>query len=182
MTLLPQLASADDATLVASCCRGDELAARELVHRHADPLRRYLHAAGAASDEVDDLVQESFFRAFRALERWRGGDSLRGWLLTIGTNLLRDEWRKKKHHRHVPLGDRELPDRSDPHAEFVAQEAEERLRRCVAALPPLQREVFLRRVQFGTGYEEIAGQLGTTPGAARVHYHNAVKRLKEHLK
>ena len=46
-------------------------------------------------------------------------------------------------------------------------------------LPRLQREVFLLRVQEGTSYQDIAAALGTTPGAARVHYHHAVKRLKE---
>ena len=49
-------------------------------------------------------------------------------------------------------------------------------------LPRLQREVFLRRAQQGGDYEEIAAALGTTPGAARVHYHHAVKRLKELLR
>jgi RNA polymerase sigma-70 factor (ECF subfamily) len=49
----------------------------------------------------------------------------------------------------------------------------------IAALPRLQREVFLLRAQEGSDYEEIALVLGTTPGAARVHYHHAVKRLKE---
>jgi RNA polymerase sigma-70 factor (ECF subfamily) len=42
--------------------------------------------------------------------------------------------------------------------------------------------VFLLRTQEGSEYEEIAMELGTTPGAARVHYHHAVKRLKELLR
>jgi len=49
-------------------------------------------------------------------------------------------------------------------------------------LPRLQREVFLIRAQQGLEYEEIAAALATTPGAARVHYHHAVKRLKEIVK
>ena len=53
------------------------------------------------------------------------------------------------------------------------------MREGLARLPSLQREVFLLRVQQGSAYEEIAAALGTTPGAARVHYHHAVKRLKE---
>src|SRR3989304_4324249 len=48
----------------------------------------------------------------------------------------------------------------------------------IARLPRLQRELFLLRAQQELGYEEIARALGTTPGAARVHYHHAVKRLK----
>ena len=53
------------------------------------------------------------------------------------------------------------------------------MRAGLAGLPRLQREVFLMRVQGESNYEEIAAALGTTPGAARVHYHHAVKRLKE---
>jgi RNA polymerase sigma-70 factor (ECF subfamily) len=79
----------------------------------------------------------------------------------------------------LSLEDRDLPDRADPHADLAAREAEERLRRGLATLPRLQREVFLLRTQQGSDYREIAAALGTTPGAARVHYHHAVKRLKE---
>jgi RNA polymerase sigma-70 factor (ECF subfamily) len=46
----------------------------------------------------------------------------------------------------------------------------------------MQREVFLLRAQQGLEYMEIAAALDTSPGAARVHYHHAVKRLKEWLK
>jgi RNA polymerase sigma-70 factor (ECF subfamily) len=79
----------------------------------------------------------------------------------------------------LSLEERDMPDRADPHADLAASETEERLRAGLARLPRLQREVFLRRVQQGSGYEEIAAALGTTPGAARVHYHHAVRRLKE---
>src|SRR5437773_1117256 len=51
----------------------------------------------------------------------------------------------------------------------------------VEQLPRMQREVFLLRAQQGFEYEEIAAALGTTPGAARVHYHHAARRLKEHM-
>jgi RNA polymerase sigma-70 factor (ECF subfamily) len=72
-----------------------------------------------------------------------------------------------------------MPDSADPHADLAAAETADRIRDGVAALPRLQREVFLLRTQQGAGYVDIAAALGTTPGAARVHYHHAVKRLKE---
>ena len=62
-----------------------------------------------------------------------------------------------------------------------AGEAESRLVVGVKELPRLQREVFLLRAQQGLEYGEIAAALNTTEGAARVHYHHAVKRLKELL-
>jgi RNA polymerase sigma-70 factor, ECF subfamily len=168
-----------DAELAAAYRRGDERAATELVRRHAGSLGRYLYASGAATSDVDDLVQETFFRAFRALDGWRGDASLRSWLFTIGGNLLRDEFRKTKGRALLSLEERDVTDLADPAADLAAAEAEERIRQELARMPRLQREVFLRRVQEGTAYQEIAAALGTTAGAARVHYHHAVKRLKE---
>lgn len=168
-----------DAALIARYRSGDELAAGELVRRHAPPLARYLHGAGAQPDELDDLVQESLFRAFRRLDGWRGEASFRSWLCTIGGNLLRDTWRRRRGRRVVPIEDEDVVDQANPHEEALAAETESRLLAGLASLPRLQREVFLLRAQQGQEYQEIAAALGTTPGAARVHYHHAVKRLKE---
>ena len=181
MTVRPTPDVPTDAALVAAYRRGDERAATELVRRHAAPVGRFLYASGAESSDVDDLVQDTFFRAFRALDGWRGEASFRSWLFTIGGNLLRDEFRKRKGRQMFSLEDRDLPDRADPSADLAAAEAEQRVRDGLATLPRLQREVFLRRAQQGGDYQEIAAALGTTPGAARVHYHHAVKRLKELL-
>ncbi|MBK9547642.1 MAG: hypothetical protein IPO52_00690 [Gemmatimonadetes bacterium] len=70
-------------------------------------------------------------------------------------------------------------DVADPAGELAADETAERIRVGISGLPRLQREVFLLRVEQGLEYPEIAAALGTTPGAARVHYHHAVRRLKE---
>ncbi len=67
----------------------------------------------------------------------------------------------------------------DPASALEATELEHRLEAGLRRLPRLQREVFLLRAQQGLDYEAIAAALDTTPGAARVHYHHAVKRLKE---
>src|SRR5436309_8616322 len=162
-----------DLALVAAYRSGDEQAATELVRRHAAAIGRFLYSSGAGPSEIDDLVQEAFFRAFRRLDGWRAEASFRSWLFTIAGNLLRDEFRKRKGRRVLSLEDRDLPDRADPHADLLANEAGERLRQGLARLPRLQREVFLLRVQEGIDYQQIASVLGTTPGAARVHYHHA---------
>jgi len=179
MSASPVLETPSDHALAAAYRAGDERAAAELVRRHAPAVGRFLYSSGAARDEIDDLVQEALFRAFRRLDGWRGEASFRSWLFVIASNVLRDEYRRRKGRQMLSLEDRDLPDRADPHEDLTATEAEERLRRGVASLPRLQREVFLLRTQQGSGYVEIAAALGTTPGAARVHYHHAVKRLKE---
>jgi RNA polymerase sigma-70 factor (ECF subfamily) len=168
-----------DADLVRAYRAGDERAATTIVTRHAGPLARFLCGAGADGGDVDDLVQETFIRAFRSLEGWRGEAAFRSWLFSIASNLLKDQFRRHRGRTLVAIEDSDLPATDDPAASLDATEAERRLIAGLATLPRLQREVFLLRAQQGMDYEEIARSLDTTPGAARVHYHHAVKRLKE---
>ena len=168
-----------DAALAAAWRAGDEGAAAEIVRRHAGAVARFLYSAGAGRSDVDDLVQEALFRGFRRLDSWRGEASLRSWLCCIAGNLLKDEYRRSKGRTVVSIEDEQVVDQANPHEEAAASESEARLRAGLQTLPRLQREVFLMRAQQGCEYGEIATALGTTPGAARVHYHHAVKRLKE---
>jgi RNA polymerase sigma-70 factor (ECF subfamily) len=174
--------SQSDAELVAAYQAGNERAATELVTRHARAVARYLYGAGAADEEVDDLAQEAFFKAFRKLDTWRGDAAFRSWLITIAGNLLKDAHRRRAGRTMVSIEERDIPDHADPEGELAAHEAQDRLQERLRLLPRLQRDVFLLRVQQGAEYAEIARALETTPGAARVHYHHAVKRLKESIR
>ena len=166
-----------DAALIAAWRDGQEAAAAELVRRHTEALARFLAAAGARED-LEDLVQETFFRAFRSVGKFRGASSFRTWLMTIGSNALKD-LRRRRRATVVSIEEREIEDRTnDPHGQTVERDLLDRLQSQVASLPPMQRNVFLLRAQQGAEYEEIAAALGTSVGAARVHYHQAVKRLK----
>ena len=177
----PEPAAASDAALIAAWQTGDEGAATELVRRHTRALARFLAGAGAAEADLDDVVQETLIRAFRGLDGFRGQCQFRTWLLTIGGNVLRDEGRRSSRRQALPLDGQEAATHGDPHEQAVAEEAADRLRDGLGRLPRLQREVFLLRAQQGLAYDEIAAALATTPGAARVHYHHAVRRLKEWL-
>ena len=168
-----------DASLAAAWRAGDEGAAAEIVRRHAGAVARFLYSAGAGRSDVDDLVQEALFRGFRGMDSWRGEASLRSWLCCIAGNVLKDQHRRSRGRTVVSIEDDQVVDQANPHEEAAASESEARLRAGLLTLPRLQREVFLLRAQQGCEYGEIATALGTTPGAARVHYHHAVKRLKE---
>lgn len=179
---LPRTDAAPDVDLIAAWRTGDEQAAAELVGRHARALARFLAGAGAPDSDVDDLVQESFIRAFRSVDRFRGQCQFRTWLLTIGGNVLKDFGRRAARRKVLPLDEAVRDVTGDPHEQAEAREVEAMLAAGLQQLPRLQREVFLLRAQQGLEYEEIAAALATTPGAARVHYHHAVKRLKEIVK
>src|SRR5207244_8719603 len=103
----PLAAVPSDAALIAAWQGGDEQAAAELVRRHARAVARFLGAGlsgGTGDADVDDLVQETFIRAFRALGRFRGQCRFRTWLMTIGGNLLKDAYRRGKRTTVVARG------------------------------------------------------------------------------
>lgn len=171
----------NDGDLIAQYLAGDEDAATELVQRHTSALARFLAVQGAPDDELDDVVQDALIKAFRGLRSFRGGASFRTWLLTIGANVVKDRRRQWRKRNMVELS----PTLRDP-GQDTAGEAEAgwtaaRLGEEIGKLPRLQREVFLLRAQQGIEYGEIAGGLGISEGSARVHFHHAVKRLKERI-
>lgn len=179
---------ADDPTdldLIARWKSGDERAATLLVERHAEAIARFVTSVGARED-VEDLVQETFVRAFGSLDSFRGESSLRTWLFTIARRLLLDRRRSERRRgggsrMAMDVKDTDAVTEYDPLDSVVADETERRMREAMVRLTPTQREVFTLRVSEGMSYREIAEAVDTTEGAARVHYHNAMRAIKEFL-
>lgn len=170
-----------DRELIARWKAGDDRAASELVQRHATALARFAVSSGERT-EVDELVQDTFVRAFNSLDGFRGDSSFRTWLFTIERRLLLDRRRAEKRRK-----DRSEVQESDVATEYdaldsmLADETQKRVRAAMDRLSPTQKEVFTLRVTEGLSYKEIAEAVGTTEGAARVHYHNAMRAVKEFL-
>jgi RNA polymerase sigma-70 factor (ECF subfamily) len=170
---------ASDAALVARWVSGDQRAATELVERHAPALARYAASIGARH-VVDEVVQDTFVRAFGAIDAFRGESSLRTWLFTIARRIVADRRRAERRDRtSATLDEGQAATSYGALDRLVAVETESRVRAAIARLTPTQREVFTLRVGEGLSYREIAEVVGTTEGAARVHYHNAMRAVKE---
>lgn len=173
--------AATDAALVARWLAGDERAATAIVERHAGPLARFAASAGER-DGIDELVQDTFVRAFNSIEAFRGESSLRTWLFTIERRLLLDRRRaNRRADARVAAGEFDSVVGYDALDALVADETETRVRNALTRLSPMQRDVFTLRVGEGRSYQEIAEILGSTEGAARVHYHNAMRQIKENI-
>jgi RNA polymerase sigma-70 factor (ECF subfamily) len=170
-----------DAELIAKWKAGNQTAATELVQRHASALARFAASCGARED-IDELVQDTFVRAFGSLDGFRGESSFRTWLFTIERRLLLDRRRaERRRPQGLEIGEGDAATEFDALDDLVADEAQGRVRRAIEGLTPTQREVFVLRVTEGLSYKEIAKAVSTTEGAARVHYHNAMHAIKEFL-
>ena len=172
---------ATDAALIARWKAGDEGAASELVARHANSLARFASTLGERED-IEELVQDTFVRAFGSIDSFRGDSSLRTWLFTIERRLVVDRRRAARRRRgEVGIQEGDLATEYTALDGVVADETEQRLRDAMGTLSPMQREVFSLRVGEGMSYRDIARLVGSTEGAARVHYHNALRTVKELL-
>ena len=168
-----------DAELIARWKSGDQTAATALVERHATALARFAASSGER-EQVDELVQDTFVRAFNSLDSFRADSTLRTWLFTILKRLMLDRRRaERRAGMAVELDEGHAVQAYDALDSLVADETAVRVRQAVNRLSPLQREVFLLRVTDGMAYSEIAGVVGSTEGACRVHYHNAMRAIKE---
>jgi RNA polymerase sigma-70 factor (ECF subfamily) len=172
---------ATDAELIARWQRGDQRAAAWLVERHAPAVGRFAASLGER-DQVDELVQDTFVRAFQSLDTFRADSSLRTWLFTICKRLVLDRRRSERRRRDgVELEEGHAVVGYDALDGVVAEETARRVEAAVAGLTPLQRQVFTLRVTEGIPYGEIAKVVESTEGACRVHYHNAIRVIKERL-
>ena len=170
-----------DVALIARWQAGDERAATSLVERHAPALARFAASLGEW-EQVDELVQDTFVRAFGSLDAFRGESSLRTWLFTILRRLVLDRRRAgRRGGEVVAFEDAGLATEHGPLDGVIAEETRSRVDGAVRRLSRMQREVFSLRVSEGLSYKEIAEVLGSTEGAARVHYHNALRAVKEAL-
>lgn len=168
-----------DAQLIERWKRGDQRAATALVERHSPALARFAASAGAR-DEIEELVQDTFVRAFGALDGFRGESTFRTWLFTIERRLLLDRRRaEKRRGPAVEMDERMASTDFNALDTMLADETAVTVNAAIAKLSPTQREVFLLRVVEGLSYKEIAEVADTTEGAARVHYHNAMRAVKE---
>jgi RNA polymerase sigma-70 factor (ECF subfamily) len=171
-----------DRALIERWRDGDERAATAIVERHAPALARFASRLGVVDDDVEELVQDTFVRAFAALDGFRADSALRTWLFTIERRLVLDRRRAAKRRAgDVEVDEQYADSEYDALDTMVADETSRQVQHAIARLSRMQREVFTLRAQEGRSYKEIAEILETSEGAARVHYHNAIRAVKEFL-
>jgi RNA polymerase sigma factor (sigma-70 family) len=142
----------------------------ELYRAHAGLVLAFLVGLTRDRDQAEDLMQETFVRATRALGGYRGG-SPRAWLLAIARTTFLDATRKR-----VPTPVDDVPDGGLTDPDVV-----ERLtvQATLARLSEPYRTVLLLRDQLELPYEDIAQTLGRSPGATKVLTHRARAAFRE---
>ena len=153
----PRLESPTDEELVQRVREGEERAMNVLVDRHHGVVFRSCAAILSDEDLAADASQNSFLKAFRAIDRFRGEAALRTWLLAIAGNEARGLLRKVKQRREDTLEDVDtLPaEGNDPSAEVVLRSEVARVRSVLADLPEKQGLSVRVRILQGCSFRRI---------------------------
>jgi RNA polymerase sigma-70 factor, ECF subfamily len=134
-----------------------------LVQPHDRALRALAYRLVGDRDLMDDVLQEVYLKAFRALPSLRGREALAGWLYRIVYNASMDMLRRRRKVPQVALDD--LPERPDPAPDPAEVAAGRRdLAEALEALPPAMRAAVLLVDAEGLSYEEAGAIIGVPPG------------------
>jgi RNA polymerase sigma-70 factor (ECF subfamily) len=179
-----------DDIAISRARRGDRDAFRVLVERHARAVFRLAYRMTNSETDAEDLVQETFLRAWKQIAKFDGRASFPTWLHRICANCSLDliRARKRKQELHQPFED----DNSDPFSQIPAgSPSPERLAQssqisailvpALDALSEMERAAFVMRHYEGMGIEEISEALGVQPGAAKHSVFRAVQKLRRAL-
>jgi RNA polymerase sigma-70 factor (ECF subfamily) len=173
-----------DQRLLLRAGEGDREAFEQLYDRYGAPLMRFLHGLCRDRALAEDLVQETFLRAWVAAPRWRPTGRVSTWLFQIARRRLysRHARRRMRRDREAEAHARRGPSAQDgPDGRLARRDERARLGQAVASLSPKLRTVFVLIRLTGLGYRETAGILGLGPGTVKSRMAAAEARLRTML-
>jgi len=176
----------DDAAAVALARRGDEDAFRVLVERHSRSVFRLAYRMTGSAEDAEDVVQETFVRAYKQLGRFEERSNFATWLYRIGFNCSIDHLRGREDRetRHSPeVLDRLSPAVSGPTSEDLvfAGQIGARVQQALNGLSEQERAAFLMRHYHGCSIEDICRALDLKTNAAKHSIFRAVKKMRAEL-
>jgi RNA polymerase sigma-70 factor (ECF subfamily) len=183
--LSPQM-HLDDADAVRQAKDGDEEAFRLLVHRHSRGLYRLAHRMTGQPADAEDVVQETFVRAYRQLDRFEARSNFATWLYRIGYNCAIDHLRARPRLETAEppevLAERPKPPTGPAVDDLVyAAEIGGRVQAALNDLTSQERAAFLLRHYEGCSIGEICGALGLNTSAAKHAVFRAVRKMRQAL-
>lgn len=180
-----------DAAEVARARAGDQGAFRALVERHSRAVFRLAFRMTGNEQDAEDVVQESFLKAYRRLDQFESRANFGSWIYRIAANCAYDLLRARARRDEQPLAEDD-PDRPDPASSLPADdpsperlvfgsEVRSRMTAAFARLSARERSAFVLRHYEGLTIEEIGAALDLDTNATKHSVFRAVRKLREAL-
>lgn len=162
-----------DAALIAAAAGGAEPAFRELFRRHTPRLLQFVtRVLGASASDAEDVVQDTWLRAYPALVTFRNEASFSTWLCSVGLRAALDSLRRNRRHVTEHLFDDDSPIEPPRNEERMDIET------AIARLAPGYRMVLVLHDVEGFTHEEIGMQLGIAPGTSKAQLFKARRVMR----
>lgn len=173
-----------DALAISRVRAGDDDAFRELVERHSRAVYRVAYRITGRIEDAEDVVQETFLRAYRQLHRFEARANFGTWLHRIATNCAVDLLRARP-KREVAEEPETLERAADalpvPERSALGAQITDRLAGAMALLTEMERAAFTLRHFEGLSIDEISGVLGLKTSAAKHSIFRAVRKMRREL-
>lgn len=153
----------------------------EMIRLYTEPLYRQIRRMVQSHDDANDLLQNTFLKAWQNIENFRGDARLSTWLYKIAINESLTHLEKERKRLGLSIDDEEshLINLIEADKDIDGDELALRLREAIASLPEKQRLVFNMRYYDEMKYEKMSEILGTSVGALKASYHLAVKKIEQ---
>jgi RNA polymerase sigma factor, sigma-70 family len=154
-----------------------------IVQKYQEKIYWHIRKLVIDHDDANDVVQNTFVKAWSGLQNFREESQLYTWLYRIATNEALTFLKRKRTRFFLPLVDVEsqLAQTLESDPFFNGDDAELKLQRAILSLPEKQRVVFNMKYYDELTYEEISDILGTSVGALKASYHLATKKIEKFL-
>ena len=169
------------ASLLRRAKQGDDEAFEGLVELYRDRVYGLAFRVVKNRESALDVAQDAFIRIHSELKACRGEEGFEGWLYRLVTNLAIDHYRRTKRRRWLPFL-RDFAGGTTPDRALEAAGAKGKLERAMDCLTDRQRKVFVLKHYQGLSTARIAKVMRAAEGTVKATLHQAVNKMREHLK
>ncbi|HMS65809.1 MAG TPA: sigma-70 family RNA polymerase sigma factor [Ignavibacteria bacterium] len=188
----PSKSKADDAILIDSALAGNQASYDKLMKKYYQLIYNLVYRMISKKEDVEDLTQEAFIKAFNSLQNFDKQFAFSTWLFKIATNNAIDYLRKKKLRtfsidKEIEGDDSdykfEIPDHENkPDKKIMDSEMRKILDEAIESLPPKYKEVIVLRHKQEFEYEEIAKKMKLPLGTVKAHIFRGRELMNKYLK
>lgn len=155
----------------------------EVIRQYSEPLYWQIRRMVENHDDANDILQNTFLKAWQSVEGFRGDAKLSTWLYKIALNESITFLARERKRLHISIDDEEshLVNLIESDEYVDGDELALKLRKAISTLPEKQRLVFNMKYFDEMKYEQMSEILGTSVGALKASYHLAVKKIEQYF-
>lgn len=155
----------------------------EVISLFSEPLYWQIRRMVQSHDDTNDLLQNTFMKAWSSIDNFRGDAKLSTWLYKIAINESITFLARERKRLNISLDEQEagLINTIEADTDIDGERLALRLREAIATLPEKQRLIFNMKYYDEMKYDDISEILGTSVGALKASYHLAVKKIEQYF-